>query len=60
MSSNIETNMQEHFINHLTKYINIIHNKKERVDKIKKIKDKEIKKSEYKDLNKDSMILTTI
>jgi hypothetical protein len=28
MSSNIETNIQEYFINHLTKYINIIINKK--------------------------------
>ena len=37
MSSNIETNIQEHFINHLTKYINIMINKKGRVEKIKKI-----------------------
>ena len=37
MSSNIETNIQEYFINHLTKYINIIINKKGRVEKIKKI-----------------------
>ena len=53
MSSNIETNIQEHFINHLTKYINIMINKKGRVEKIKKIQDTEIRKVKYQDLNKE-------
>ena len=53
MSSNIETNIQEHFINHLTKYINIMINKKGRVEKIKKIQDTEIRKGKYQDLNKE-------
>ena len=53
MSSNIETNIQEHFINHLTKYINIMINKKGRVEKIKKIQDIELRKIKYQDLNKE-------
>ena len=53
MSSNIETNIQEHFINHLTKYINIKLNKKGRVKKIKKIQDTEIRKRKYQYLNKE-------
>ena len=53
MSSNIQTNIQEHFINHLTKYINIKLNKKGRVEKIKKIQDAEIRKRKYQYLNKE-------
>jgi hypothetical protein len=53
MSGNIETNIQEHFINHLTKYINIVIDKKGKVKKIKNIQDVEIRKGEYQDLNKE-------
>ena len=53
MSGNIQTNIQEHFINHLTKYINIVIDKKGKVKKIKNIQDVEIRKGEYQDLNKE-------
>ena len=51
MVTNINNNIQEHFINHLNKYVNIIFNIKQKSEKItKNNKDKTIKKELHKQL----------
>jgi len=51
ISKNINNNIKEHFICHLSKFVNHSFNKKERSNEISKIKDKEVRKLKYKELN---------
>ena len=45
---NITTNIKEHFITHLHKFVNLSFNLKKQKDEIKQIKDKDIRKEKYK------------
>lgn len=48
IETNINTNIKEHFITHLHKFVNITFNLQQHKDEIKKIKDKDIRKEKYK------------
>jgi len=54
MITNINNNIQEHFIDHLNKYVNITFNYKDKKEQItKKNKDKIIRKELHKNLNEE-------
>ena len=48
IETNINTNIKEHFITHLHKFVNITFNLQQHKDEIKQIKDKDIRKEKYK------------
>ena len=48
IETNINTNIKEHFITHLHKFVNISFNLQQQKDEIKQIKDKDIRKEKYK------------
>ena len=48
IETNINTNIKEHFITHLHKFVNISFNLQHHKDEIKKIKDKSIRDEKYK------------
>jgi hypothetical protein len=48
IETNITTNIKEHFITHLHKFVNISFNIQKQKDEIKQIKDKDIRKERYK------------
>jgi hypothetical protein len=54
MITNINNNIQEHFIDHLNKYVNIVFDVKKQRDEITKAnKDKELRKQLHKALYDD-------
>ena len=64
MTTNINNNIQEHFIDHLNKYVNIVFNVKSIRDKITKnnkdkIIRKELHKQNYEEFNKVKKDLIT-
>lgn len=48
---NITTNIKEHFITHLHKFVNVSFNLKQQKDDIMQIKDKDVRKEKYKALS---------
>lgn len=50
IEKNINTNIKEHFITHLHKFVNISFNLQQQKDAIKQLKDKDIRKEKYKEL----------
>ena len=50
---NINNNIKEHLFDHIKKYVNIVFDKKSKIEEIKKINDRELKKEKYKELNKE-------
>ena len=48
IETNITTNIKEHFITHLHKFVNTFFNLQKQKDEIKQIKDKDIRKGRYK------------
>jgi len=50
IEKNINTNIKEHFVSHLYRFVNVSLNLQQQKEIIKQIKDKEIRKEKYKEL----------